>query len=440
MAIGTKSPAVIAFGGVFLLLCWFSYQKLQKEFYKPILTFLGFLVFNFVIFSSYNYILNFIAYSNPLGSEGAVYMHGFRGGIKAFVANYIKYIFMMFDFSGFRYSDYVGTYITQARSALLTFLHIPLELGVEMPDNNLVNNRLLNVKMGVGMLGFLLFLPSIVTAIVLAPLKKAGKKIKAMSVFAWMFLINTAFLSASIAYMVFSVRFVTFLVLISSPVFAVTYMKKTNIVKLLILFVVMSYVVIIGTNFSGRQAGDLARVVLEERTLHAARERIRGSLYIGFKGPREFLYIKSFIQSTPKNTRFAIFPSITEIYPIDMLNSHGWKVETLLAEKAPFYNYKNYDYIILTDKVIISTVLLKNTKDIKVKYKVDKKGNAYYPKYNAFTCVYETREKSFYTNESKNTKIVDSRCFIDKPFFEARGFEAIKGIDLVSPDPTDSHY
>ena len=70
-----------------------------------------FLIINFAIFSSYNYVLNYIDYGNALGSESARAVHGFRGGIKAFVGNFIRYIFMLFDFSGFRYSEYVGQWI-----------------------------------------------------------------------------------------------------------------------------------------------------------------------------------------------------------------------------------------------------------------------------------------------------------------------------------------
>ena len=138
---------------------------------------------------------------------------------------------MMFDFSGFRYSDYVGEHITNARQAILTFLHIPADLGVEMADNNEINNRLLNVKMGTGLLGFLLFLPSAVTAIILGIIRKANKKINALFAFGAMFFINIAFLSCTIAYMVFSVRFLTFLVVLSSPVLALSYLKKNSIPK-----------------------------------------------------------------------------------------------------------------------------------------------------------------------------------------------------------------
>ena len=256
LAMGTKSPAVIAFPGAFLLMSYFAYKSEKKEFYKPLLAYLVFLFITFMIFSSYNYILNFIDFGNPLGSESARAVHGFRGGIKAFIANYIKYIFMLFDFSGFRYSEYVGEHILNARESLLSFLHIPMDLGVEMSDNNEINNRLLNVKTGAGILGFLVFLPSLIVSIVLGICKRHSKKLQVVLVFGLMFLINVACLSFSIAYMVFSVRFLTFLIVLSSPVLVLSYIKKTNLVKLLILFFAMSYYLVISLHMTNKNVYD----------------------------------------------------------------------------------------------------------------------------------------------------------------------------------------
>ena len=431
LAMGTKSPAVIAFPGVFLLMTYFAYQREKKECYKPLLAYLLFLFVTFMIFSSYNYILNFIDFGNPLGSESARAVHGFRGGIKAFVANYIKYIFMLFDFSGFRYSEYVGDYILRAREAVLAFLHIPMDLGVEMSDNNEINNRLLNVKTGAGILGFLVFLPSLIASVVLSITKRHSKKYNVISAFGVMFLINIACLSFSIAYMVFSIRFVTFLIVISAPLLAVSYIKKTNIIKLLILFFVMSYFVIISVNLSGRGFVDIFNTILKTPTLMHARERIRCALYVGFEGKNAYCYIRDYIQQkTPKGARIGLFAdALDNIYIVNIMNNQGYKIDTLLPENAPNYKYDDYDYIFVTKQVLTSTVLLKETKDIKTEYKIAPNGNAYYPKYRPFSCVYEKHGGGFYTSDQyKDGAIVmDSRCYIDHNFFEPKGY-AVKQI------------
>ena len=142
-------------------------------------------------------------------------------------------------------------------------MHIPQDLGVEMSDYNEINNRFINVKVGAGILGFLVFLPSLVAAVVAGFVKRHNKKLTALCAFAAMFFINVFCLSFSIAYMVFSIRFLTFLIVISSPVIALSYMKKTNILKLLILFYVMSYFLIMSVNLSGRQFGDIAKLLIQ---------------------------------------------------------------------------------------------------------------------------------------------------------------------------------
>ena len=435
LAMGTKSPAVIAFPGAFLLMSYFAYKSEKKEFYKPLLAYLVFLFITFMIFSSYNYILNFIDFGNPLGSESARAVHGFRGGIKAFIANYIKYIFMLFDFSGFRYSEYVGEHILNARESLLSFLHIPMDLGVEMSDNNEINNRLLNVKTGAGILGFLVFLPSLIVSIVLGICKRHSKKLQVVLVFGLMFLINVACLSFSIAYMVFSVRFLTFLIVLSSPVLVLSYIKKTNLVKLLILFFAMSYFLIISTNLSGRGVVDITNVILKTPTLMHARERIRCALYVGFDGKNAYCYIRDYIQKVPKGSKIALFPDATDnTYIVDILNSHGYKIDTLLPENAPNYKYDDYDYIIVTKSVLTSTVLLQETKDIKTTYKLAKNGSAYYPTYRPFSCIYEKHKGGFYTSDQyKNGAIVmDSRCYMDYNFFEPKGFKVKQIFDFKS--------
>ena len=246
-----------------------------------------------------------------------------------------------------------------------------------------------------------------------------------MFAFGAMFIINLVCMSFSIAYMVYSVRFLTFLIVISAPILAISYIKKTNIVKLLILFFVMSYFMIISVNLSGRNFQDVFLTILKTPTLSHAREHIRCALYVGFDGKNAYCYMRDYIQRLPKGTKIALIPDATDnTYILDMLNSHGYKIDTLLPENVPNYKYDDYDYVMTTKQLIISTVLLKETKDIKTEYKLSKDGNAYYPQYRPFSCVYEKHRGGFYTsdNPSKGDVVMDSRCYIDHNFFEPKGF------------------
>lgn len=436
LAIGTKSPSVIAFPGVFLLMSYYSYRYLKKEFYKPLVTFLGLLFLNFVVFSSYNYILNYIQFGDFLGSEAARIIHGFRGGVKAVFANYVRYIFMIFDFSGFRYSEYVGDTLVNAKLSILKFFNIPELWGVEMPDNNEINNRLVEVKMGTGILGFLVFLPSVLTACVFGFCKKISNKYKQLSAFGLMFFINLLALSAGLAYMVFSVRFVTFLILISSPVLVLSYFKKVNLLKILILFYVMSYFLVMSVNLSSRPVKDIVRVVLEEKTIDSARERIRCALFVGYEGRNPFCYMRDMIKSSPKGTAFAVIPNYnSRMYILDMLNSHGYIVDTFLPELAETYDFSKYDYMIFTDKTSVSAVMPNNTKNTKIEYKINDKGDAYFEEEKPINCVYTAHDgmkKMIFNPKDKNQVVISSQCYFHKAFFKKINYSFVRSFDFQS--------
>ena len=142
-----------------------------------------------------------------------------------------------------------------------------------------------------------------------------------------------------------------------------------------------------------------------------------------------------YIQKLPRGSKIALFPDATDnTYIVNMLNSHGYKIDTLLPENAPNYDYNGYDYVITTKQIIISTVLLKESKDIKTEYKIASNGSAYYPEYRPFSCVYEKHGGGFFTSEQyKDGAIVmDSRCYIDHNFFEPKGFKIKQIYDFKS--------
>ena len=122
LAVGTKSTAFLAIPGTALFMIVISVYCNKKYFYKPLYKFLEFALINFIIFSSYNYVLNFINYGNPIGSEYFMTVHENIYGLRAIPANFIKYMFMFFDFSGFKWGQYYGTDIQGIRDSLLYLL------------------------------------------------------------------------------------------------------------------------------------------------------------------------------------------------------------------------------------------------------------------------------------------------------------------------------
>ena len=96
LSIGVKTTALIAAPSVFLIFCAVSYIY-QKNY---LLKFLLLFILNSAVFSSYSYILNFLDFGSFAAPSEEMLIHEFKGGIKGYFANIIKYSFAFFDMSG----------------------------------------------------------------------------------------------------------------------------------------------------------------------------------------------------------------------------------------------------------------------------------------------------------------------------------------------------
>ena len=425
LAFGTKTPALIAFPACFLLLVYFSILRREKEAFKPIVAFCGLLTLNFLIFSSYNYFLNLINYGNIFATDSSRIVHGFWGGPKAYIANFIRYVFMLFDFSGFRYSEYVGQYINSAKFALFALLNIDPNLGVTMTDGNVVNNKLLDPVIGGGILGFLVFLPCSVFCLIAAFFKNKPLKYTCLIPFGFLFWLNLLVMSGTLGYMVFSVRFVSFFMIISSPILAVSYMKKGNFVKIIILFFSLSYLLLISTHLPSRSIKHALRVYREEGKILKARERISCTIFNGYYGKMPFCTVKDYIKNMPKNSRIGIFPmSDTRSYQLKMLDFEGYKTDFLLFENIDKYNLKDYDYIVLTDPYQVSTVVYHPENAYKNNYTVVK-DKVVFKNDTPVKCFYVSNSRVPITGNDKSIP-VQSVCYTKENFFEDNGFKLNK--------------
>lgn len=419
LAIGTKTPSLIAFPGVFVLLVYFSALEMKKEFYKPLLTFLGFLFVGFLLFGSYNYILNYINYGNFMSTESSIVIHKFWGGPKAFVANFIRYIFMLFDFSGFKYSEYVGPQLVQIKMQILLWLHIPGYIGITMPDHNQINNGLMDVKMGAGILGFLLFLPAVVAAVFMGLLGKKNKKNKLLFPFALMFFINLLCLSGALGFMVYSIRFITFFLVISSPVLVYTFFKNPP-VKLLILFFSLSYMMLISTHLSARNLFSVVKTLKKHTNIVEGREAIRCSLYKGYVGQISFCHLRDKIRTFPRGTKIALLPSSDDrLYPVKMLFNEGYDIDVLLAEKIDEYDLNKYDYIIKTNPVQVSTSI-KYPQRSQTDYVLEGKHFRFNPEVSA-KCIYLGPDRKPVT-KGHYKPVTYNFCKIEDDYLDKRGF------------------
>ena len=205
-----KSTGVM---GSIPIVIWYLIE-LRKDINSFIKFFL-FLIINFLILSSYNYWLNFVNYNHPLGSYSALLGHGFWGGFKAIIANFIRYIFQFFDFAGFTIGFYLNKHLLFAKDYIISLFGIEKGLG-ENVALNYTNISMTEQFLGFGVLGFLAFLPASII----------GFFKKDLRIFSFIFWAQILVLSFSVAYMVYSIRFIVSFVSLAIPLLTLTYFKK----------------------------------------------------------------------------------------------------------------------------------------------------------------------------------------------------------------------
>ena len=71
----------------------------------------------------------------------------------------------------------------------------------------------------------------------------------------------------------------------------------------------------------------------------------------------------------------------------------------------------------------VSTVLLTQTKNIKTPYFINANGEAGYPDYKDYFCLYENNKKTMYHDSLKNGIVISSRCIMNHDFFFKRNFK-----------------
>lgn len=239
LAIGTKTPALQAAPALFLIVCILIYCYGNKKFLKPIFLCTLFTVLNFVIFGSYNYVLNFLDYGNPIASVQSYELHKFVGGYQAFIANMIRYSARFIDFSGLPLSIVPWRIVTALTDVFIAILGISPDICEITPETNFfeLGNNFENMS-GFGVLGFLVFIPSVIVAIKNI---RNSKRAMVLGSMALGFLLNVVILSCTLGYMIFSIRFLMFFVLLSSPIVVYMFLKQDKFRKLLAVIMIYMF-------------------------------------------------------------------------------------------------------------------------------------------------------------------------------------------------------
>lgn len=341
LATGTKTTSLIMIPGVGFLMIFLCFN--HKKF-KPFLLFLGYGILNFIIFSSYNYILNFIDYKNITGPDTFMVVSKNYDGIKGAFANFIRYMFLFFDFSGIKLNDNIMSALLQFKDQIFTGLSNYKE-GLYSTDWSF-QSRISEQYSGAGVLGFLVFLPCWIFAL-----------IKRKS-FAFVFLINLICISFLLVFMSYNVRFVMEFMVISAPILACSYFSNKNLLKYIIIGFSVYYMVFASSNIINKP---FIKIINYIKTEHPNIEQIREiatcSNFYTFDEKID-CKIRNNIKNYPKNTKILYLPEVgTNYVEIGKLILDGYKIDITDPELLIEKDLSKYDLIISPANYQFSTVI-----------------------------------------------------------------------------------
>ncbi|MBQ9688474.1 hypothetical protein IJV79_02425, partial [bacterium] len=426
LAIGTKTPSILMIPsvGFFMLAICAYYKKL-----KPFLTFLGFGVVNFVVFSAYNYVLNLVHYGNIAGSEYFMIVSKNYDGFRGACANFIKYLFMFVDFTGFRWSDYLMNDLINLRTSVLSFFNLAgMQDGIYSTDTHF-QRSLIEQLMGAGILGFLVFLPCWIISLFMGLSKKRNRR--KLCVFGIMMLINLAVISYSLSYMTYSVRFLMSFMLLSAPVLYYSYFSNRNILKYVIIYFATFYLALVSTHIWVRPFFKVVNFMKTYPSVQKVREVAVCQNFYVEETPRIDCKVRAHIKSYPKDTRFLYLPEAgTNYVGIAKLILEGYRIDIGEAERLSFGegDLDEYDVIIspATRQRATNIVEYERRKDdfamdtrfkgetIRVKRQVER----------PFDCLYEYNPRIDMFDAEGNRRVPYAvRCSAKPAFFKSKGFD-----------------
>lgn len=340
IAIGTKPTAIMMIPAVGI---FFSILSIQFKNYKLLLFFLVSGVINFFIFSSFNYILNYLDFSNFVGFESYITINKNYFGIRGAISNIVKHAYMFVDFTGFKWGLYLHPYLKASESQLLNALHIGI-----LPDSffTLTDVKktvvMTDVVMGAGVLGFLVFIPCVITSLFRFKIKL--KKHFYLGIMGLCFLINIFVVSYLINYSTFNVRYLVAFIVLSSPVLIYSYGIKFKPLKLLIILFALYSLVVISLNIKARPFFSIIKLL---NTKHSIAYLRKNAICVN----EPFCIIDDNIKNSfKKNNKILIFDNVSDdIYLPKMLEMKGYVVDFNLLENISTIDFNKYNLLIIKD-------------------------------------------------------------------------------------------
>ena len=403
LAIGTKFTASIPMPVLFVLCLLILFKYRKNDIKQTAVYFTLFFAVNFVLFSSYSYILNVLHFGHIAGSNSSIIINQFRGGFKGYICNLINYFFLMFDVSGMPKFDILADAVTYLRNVAIGWVKPPADyISPYYPDLYTFKADLIAVYSLLGFIGLFTFYPSIVYLI-----RKNYKKYLILKYFAAAFILTVMFFAGVMFFTKFNARYIVTFIVISSPVIACSYLKSDRkIYKWFICVLMFIYL------FLNPLKEASANVFLYFKQL--------GSNEF-YKNYNEAEKVYEYLINKGKYKIAVIEGDKNKMnFYADKFKLQNYTVDKILIEKLKEYNLQDYDYIISSNE------------------EKQQSSYIYYRLYNSDNyiteCYYLDRNKEK-INLEENTDISKSirvYCKIPFDYIENQGFE--KDNDIVSSD------
>lgn len=392
LAIGTKTTAIIAFPSIFAIMFIFLWKNKKELFKKTLISFSILLFINFILFASYNYILNFIQFGNFISCQEQFLLNKFRGGVKGYLCNLIKYIICIFDLSGIRIEQYHD---------FMNAMQIKLFALLGETPASYTSPRFIGffpftysnetASSALGAMGLLAFVPSFF----LTFSKKLKSRKFLLLLLAISLIVNILVFSRVMVFTQFNIRYLVTFFVIASPIVIFSYIKSNkNIFKYIMLCFMIIYLFILPHHkpisylISYINAQDKTKVINVIRT--------------------EKKIFEYFTNKKPTTIALMIYTPEIALSDIEELKLHGFKMDKILAENFDIYNLSKYEYIITNDYKIASS----NVQTFGKKH-----------------CLYlDTNRETITNNNNKNIATVE--CLIPFEYLYQKGFKQVEDINL----------
>lgn len=414
LGVGTKTTVLLMMPALALWFLWYSIYCLKTKFYKPLIRFCLYFLAAFILFASYNYILNFINYGHFISALNIARAHSNTDGFLSTFSNLYRYIFDFFSFPEYFWSADLSSKILTLREGLLNLLNANTGLGNTNVVYPYVARSISSASAALGLFGPLLFIPLYIYTIYKSFCIKNRRSFLLVSL-VYVFLITVFIMSYKLAFMSFNIRFLATFVMLTVPVLYYAYSKKYTFYKILISLIGLVYLMTLSVNVTIYPLNKIIEAFEQGASLKLVHNITECSFFTEFLDVNDYdikdvscMVQKTIRKFNPKNKILYFANADDSLMPLKRLMFEGYSIDIALATEIDKINMDDYNIIITrNDSQSIGTI-----------FSTDEELDEYgYNVRNGVSCCYLAFDGSIMRDLEKDKVNLDKAvCYFDKDF------------------------